>query len=194
MLLRISSNILYYKIMKQVTFITGNQSKADYLAKYLGVDVPHHKLDLDELQSLELSVIVEHKVKQAYEILKTPVIVEDVSLEFTALGRLPGPFIKWFLDDMDMSDICKLVDGKDRSAIGRCMFGYYDGERLELLEGSINGTIAKRPEGETGFGWDPIFIPEGYDTTRALLSEADYEVVYHKIRPLTQLKQLLESV
>lgn len=82
--------------MQPITFITGNQKKADYLAKYLGFPVEHKKIDLDEIQSLDLAEIIEHKVKQAYEIVKTPVIVEDVSLEFSALGRLPGPFIKFF--------------------------------------------------------------------------------------------------
>lgn len=79
-----------------ITFITGNQFKADYLAKYLGFSVDHHKLDLDEIQSLDLHKIVEHKVKQAYDILESPVLVEDVSLEFKALGGLPGavyPFL-----------------------------------------------------------------------------------------------------
>ncbi len=180
--------------MKQVTFITGNQSKADYLAKYLGVPVEHHKLDLDELQSLELKEIVEHKVKQAYEAIKQPVIVEDVSLEFCALGRIPGPFIKWFLEELDYETICSLVEHKDRSAIGRCMFGYYDGERLEFMEGSLNGTISDAPRGKDGFGWDKIFIPEGYSQTRAELGEEDYEKIYHIIRPLRQLKQFLESV
>lgn len=180
--------------MKQVTFITGNQSKADYLAKYLGVPVAHHKLDLDELQSLDLKEIVEHKVKQAYEAVKQPVIVEDVSLEFCALGRIPGPFIKWFLEELDYDTICSLLEGKDRSAIGRCMFGYYDGERLEFMEGSLKGTIADAPRGKDGFGWDKIFIPEGYTQTRAELSANDYEKIYHIIRPLKQLKQFLEDV
>lgn len=75
--------------MHLVTFITGNQNKADYLAKYLGFPVAHQKIHLDELQSLSLREIVEHKVKQAYDIIKKPVLVEDVSLEFSALGRLP---------------------------------------------------------------------------------------------------------
>jgi hypothetical protein len=56
-----------------VTFITGNQSKADYLAKYLGIPVKHVKLDLEELQSMDLHKIVEHKVRQAYEHIKSPV-------------------------------------------------------------------------------------------------------------------------
>ncbi len=77
--------------MKSVTFITGNQNKADYLAKYLGVPVEHHKLDLDELQSLELSVIVEHKVKQAYELVKRPVLVEHGITRITNIHKnIPG--------------------------------------------------------------------------------------------------------
>ncbi len=80
--------------MQSVTFITGNQSKADYLAKYLGHPVEHVKLDLDEIQSLDLKVIVEHKVRQAYMKIKTPVLVEDVGLYCEALGGLPGPFMR----------------------------------------------------------------------------------------------------
>ena len=52
--------------MKDITFVTGNQKKADYLAKYLGFPVKHQKLDLDEIQSLDLKQIVEHKVRQAF--------------------------------------------------------------------------------------------------------------------------------
>lgn len=180
--------------MKSVTFITGNQNKADYLAKYLGVPVAHHKLDLDELQSVELSVIVEHKVRQAYEQLKTPLLVEDVSLEFTALGRLPGPFIKWFVEELDFQTICSLIDGKDRSAVARCMFGYYDGDKVRLFEGNLNGTIAQAPRGSNGFGWDQIFIPDGYNITRAEMDDADDEKTYTQIKPFAQVKKFLESV
>ena len=55
--------------MNKITFITGNQSKADYFAKYLGISVDHRKVELDEIQSLNLREIVEHKVKQAYKIV-----------------------------------------------------------------------------------------------------------------------------
>ncbi len=53
--------------MQKLTFITGNQNKADYLSRYLGFPVEHIKIDLDEIQSLNLNEIVEHKVRQAYE-------------------------------------------------------------------------------------------------------------------------------
>lgn len=180
--------------MANITFITGNQNKADYLAKYLGHPVDHVKLDLDEIQSLDLRQIVEHKVRQAYNQIEKPVLVEDVSLEFTALGRLPGPFIKWFLDELELEQICSLLNGKDRTATGRCMFGYYDGERLELLEGFLPGRIAEKPMGDNGFGWDKIFIPDGYKITRASLDEEDYQKIYLQIRPFAKLKEFLESL
>ena len=51
--------------MTATTFITGNQNKADYLARLLGMEIVHQKVDLDELQSTSLHEIVEHKVRQA---------------------------------------------------------------------------------------------------------------------------------
>ncbi|MEJ0072930.1 MAG: hypothetical protein WDN27_02475 [Candidatus Saccharibacteria bacterium] len=58
--------------MNGLTFITGNQHKADFLAKWLGMELTHQKLELDELQSLDLHEIVEHKVRQAYDALQAP--------------------------------------------------------------------------------------------------------------------------
>ena len=185
--------VCYDRHMANVTFITGNQNKADYLARYLGMDIAHRKLDLDELQSLDLRTIVDHKVRQAYDIMKSPVLVEDVSLEFSALGRFPGTFIKFLEDEVPFETICRMLDGLERNAIGRSMFGYFDGSETVFFEGSIDGKIADHPAGEHGFGWDEIFIPEGYSVTRAQLSGEDYQKVYMKIRPFEALKTFFES-
>lgn len=179
--------------MRDITFITGNQNKADYLAKYLGFPVKHVKLDLDEIQSLDLKEIVEHKVKQAYEIVKGPVIVEDVSLEFTALGKLPGPFIRFFVEEVPFENICNMINGMTRSATAKCVFGYYDGKDLELFEGKLEGEIANTPSGENGYGWDKIFIPKGYNVTRASLNEEDDRKTYLQIKPFAKLKEFLSN-
>ncbi|MCX6820120.1 MAG: non-canonical purine NTP pyrophosphatase [Candidatus Adlerbacteria bacterium] len=179
--------------MQDITFITGNQNKADYLAKYLGFSVKHVKLDLGELQSMDLKEIVEHKVRQAYSKIQSPVIVEDVSLGFEALGGLPGPFIKFFIDRMPFETICSLLAGKSRKATATCVFGYYDGEILKLFEGGLDGEIAEVPAGDGGYGWDKIFIPDGYTQTRAQLSEADDQKTYLQIKPFAALKEFLLS-
>src|SRR3990167_6511510 len=95
--------------MKTITLITGNQHKADFLQKHLGRKIDHLALDLDEIQSLDLREIAEHKVRQAYKHVKGAVLVEDVSLTINTMGKLPGPFIKWFVNELGNDGICKLA-------------------------------------------------------------------------------------
>lgn len=184
------------KTMKNVVFVTGSQDKADYLAKLLGISIEHQKIELDEIQSLDLHEIVEHKVKQAYAIIQKPVLVEDVSLEFKALHGLPGPFIKYFVDTAGLEATCRMLDGfSDRSAVAKCTFGYYDGNTLELFDGSLGGTIAESPRGERGYGWDKILIHEEYgERTRAELTQEENEETYQIIKPLDQLRKFLQTI
>lgn len=177
--------------MKDIVFITGNQKKADYLGQLLGHPIDHVKVELDELQSLDLKEVVKHKLHQAYEHAHRPVLVEDVALEFTAFKRLPGTFIKWFLEEFSQEELCRLVDGKDRGVTARCVFGYYDGNTETYFEGSLKGALPEHPAGAGGYGWDAIFIPEGYSVTRAELSPEDDHRTYLQIKPIEQVRDFL---
>lgn len=177
-------------------FVTGNQDKADYLAKMLGIKIEHRKIDLEEIQSTSLEAIVEHKVRQAYEVVRRPVLVEDVALGFDALGGLPGPFIKFFVDIPDgLAKLCRMCDGfETRGASATCVFGYYDGKKLELFRGELHGQIAKNPRGVNGFGWDQIFCPDGFGSkTRAELTPSDDEKTYATLKPFAELRKFLEQ-
>ena len=150
----------------ELTFITGNAAKAEQLGRHLNHPVAHKKIDLPEIQSLDLREVVEHKAKEAYGHTNSPVLVEDTSLVFTALGRLPGPLIKWFLTELDNDGLCKILNNyEDRSCVAEVCFGLYDGHELKTFEGQARGTIAPTPRGEKGFGWDPVFVPEGHEKT-----------------------------
>lgn len=149
-----------------LTFITGNPAKAEQVSWHLRAPIHHRRVDLVEIQSLSLDEIVAYKAREAFKIVKAPVLVEDTSLIFHALGKLPGPLIKWFLQELDNDGLCTLLNGyTDRSATAMVLFGYYDGKQLQTFPGEMNGTIAKRPRGARGFGWDPIFIPNGHSKT-----------------------------
>jgi len=178
-------------------FITGNQNKADYLSQMLGTHLDHHKVNLDEIQSTSLDEIVTHKVKQAYNLMKVPVLVEDVSLKFTALDGLPGPFVKFFVDAEDgLEKMCRMCDGlENRGARAECVFGYYDGQRLELLHGGLDGMIAEHPKGDGGYGWDQVFCPKGYKgRTRGELTLEENKETYQKIKPFDQLRLLIHEL
>ena len=153
-------------MMQKITFITGNVAKAEQLGRHLEHPVAHKKLNLPEVQSLNLHEIIEHKTKEAFEQVGGTVLVEDTSLTFNALGKLPGPLIKWFLTELDNEGLCKILNSyEDRSALAEVCFGLYDGSKLKIFEGQIEGIIAEVPRGERGFGWDPVFIPKGYKKT-----------------------------
>lgn len=158
--------------MQKLTFITGNAGKAKYLSDYFHLPVDHVRLDLNEIQSLDLKEVVEDKARRAYEEIKTPVLVEDVSLSFSALKGLPGPLIKWFLQALGNEGLCHVLDRfYDRSALAEVEFAICDETGVHTFRGAMEGVIAASPRGEMGFGWDPIFIPMGYDETWAEMSD-----------------------
>jgi non-canonical purine NTP pyrophosphatase (RdgB/HAM1 family) len=177
----------------QFVFLTGNQHKADLLTKWLGKEVEHHKVDLDEIQSFDLRAVAEHKVKQAYALLKRPVLVEDVALTYGAMGRLPGPFIKWFLEDLGVDGLCKLADGlESRAVTASICYALYDGEHVEFFENHVRGQVADKPRGEHGFGWNALFIPEGSTKTYAEMDDDEIRPFSHRAPAVAKLKEYLE--
>lgn len=180
--------------MKSLTFITGNQHKADYLARFLGEHVAHHKLDLDELQSLDARAVLEHKVRQAYDILKKPVLVEDVTLTLPAMGRLPGAFIKWFLEELGVDGFCALAQKlNSQAAIAVVRYALHDGTNIRFFEGEMRGKIAPKPKGKQGFGYDPAFVVDGWTKTRGQMTLEEYDQTSPRRQALQKLKAHLEK-
>jgi non-canonical purine NTP pyrophosphatase (RdgB/HAM1 family) len=150
----------------QLIFITNHSKKAEELSRYLDYPIKHLKLDLPEVQSLDPYVVACTKAKAAYERIKCPVLVEDFSLSFEALGRLPGPLIKWFLTELDPDELCKLLDSySTRKAIAQTCFALCDKNVVHIFDGKMEGSIAASPRGGAGYGTDGIFIPSGWDKT-----------------------------
>jgi len=120
--------------MSNVVFVTGNANKAKYFSQLVGLDIEHQPVDVPEIQSLDLPEIVEYKARVAYEKLKKPVIIEDTRFVIERLGKLPGPFIKWFEKELGLEQICRLVDEDgDRAAVAGAAFAYFDGQQLEVF-------------------------------------------------------------
>lgn len=177
-----------------LTFITSNPSKADQLSRHLNIEIAHRQLDLVEVQSLDLEEVVEYKVKEAYRIIKAPVLVEDVSLTFAVLqNQLPGPLIKWFFQELGNDGLCKLVEGKDKAAQASVLFGLYDGEQLTTYLGEVEGKIADKPQGKSDFGWDPIFIPNGYNKSWAQMDEQEQRTSSMRRIALEKLEKYLRA-
>lgn len=180
--------------MKKITFITGNEKKSKYLSEFFHMEVNHLKLELPEIQSLDLREVVEDKVRRAYEVVKAPVLVEDVSLKFSALGELPGPLIKWFLESLGNEKICVMLDKlENREATAEVKYAYCDESGVEIFSGLVRGSIGESPRGGEGFGFDSIFIPDGQDKTWAEMTSQEKHDTAMRKEPLEKLKIFLES-
>ncbi len=182
------------KTTQELTFITGNSAKAEQLGWHLGIEISHQSVDLTEIQSLDLQEVVEHKARRAFAIVHGPVLVEDTSLVFKTLGRLPGPLIKWFLQELDNDGLCKLLDGyENRSALATVLFGYYDGQTFQTFAGEMQGTIAQAPRGDRGFGWDPIFVPKGHTKTWGEMTKEEQLTTSMRRIALKKLERVLAN-
>ena len=82
--------------MKDVVYVTGNPHKAKYFMQLIGLEIEHKPAGVDEVQSLDQIEVVMAKAKEAYRVLKQPVLIEDTALTIDCMGKLPGTFIKWF--------------------------------------------------------------------------------------------------
>ena len=161
-------------------FVTSNSNKFRELSELLEWNISRVELDLQEIQTTDLDELVNFKLRQAYEHVQAPVIVEDTSLYFEAWNELPGPLVKLFLKNISLSGMVKALDEfNNKSACAVCCLGFTkDGKRMQLFEGKIKGVIVN-PRGSQHFGWDAIFLPEGHQQTFGEMSPKEK----HQISP-----------
>jgi inosine triphosphate pyrophosphatase len=178
--------------MHPITLVTGNPHKLAELQKVFPatLNLTSHKLDLVEIQTLDVHEIVRHKLHQAYEQIKGPVIIEDVSAELEKLNGLPGPFVKFFAERLGKGALYKLA-GEGRVRI-ICSMGYYDGKEEYIVDGVIEGRVVSPRDGQ-GFGFDFEFIPDGYDKTMSELGLDIKNTISHRFRAATALAEYLRD-
>jgi len=163
-----------------ITFITGNSGKFKEAQAIIPALV-QQDVDLPEIQELDPHAVIRAKLEEARKHLtKGALVVEDTSLYIDALGGLPGPLIKWFLDRLKAEGIAELVEklSKGNTAEARCVVGYLaqGAKEPQFFEGSMHGSIVA-PRGDNGFGWDVIFQPDGSKKTLGELTFDEKNVI-----------------
>ena len=182
-------------MIEKLKFVTGNPNKVREAGEILGLELDSVQVDgLFEIQTPDLNEVVRHKVQQAHSVLQCPVMVEDSGLVFHAWNGLPGALVKWFEETVGCEGLLKMVDGfEDRGATAICCFAVYDGTNMQVVKGEVKGTLAKNTRGENGFGWDVIFIPEGYDRTYGEMTAHEKNAISHRKRALDELKRTMAN-
>lgn len=172
--------------MKKIIFVTTNNGKVATLRRSLDkagmkdVEIDARSLDIIEPQADTCEEVALSKARQAYDLLKEPVLVDDSSFHITALGSFPGVYAKYMIDTLGAEGIVDFMkEKKDRSAHFEGVLVYIDnkGEEHIFSEEPYRGRITEEVHEITHEApWSAlfkIFIPDGCDKVLGNMSAND---------------------
>ena len=188
----------------KIVFATNNKHKLEEIKDILGKDfeivslaeigcyedIPETGATLEENARQKSSYVVEHYNQNCF--------ADDTGLEVEALGGEPGVHSARYAEGTDhnseanMRKLLANLEGKDnRKACFRTIISLIIDGVEHQFEGKVEGRIATEKHGKEGFGYDPIFIPEGYDKSFAELGEEIKNQISHRARAVKKLAEYL---
>jgi XTP/dITP diphosphohydrolase len=198
----------------KLVFASNNQHKLEEVRQILPISVEVISLrEIGFVQEIDETgtTLEENSALKAQEVWKwmidnsllesiDGVFADDTGLEILALGGAPGVrTARWAGDDAcDIKNrqkaLYELEGVADRTARFRTVVSLIRNGEILQVEGVVNGLIAIEEEGNGGFGYDPIFIPEGYDKTFASLSSKEKNAISHRGRAMEELRKIIENI
>lgn len=197
--------------MKEIIIATKNKGKAKEFKQFFN----HYHIKASSLLDLSTEIPdveetgntfqenAQLKAEQICSYLKLPVIADDSGLMIDALGGKPGIYSARYAgkiknDQHNIEKVLKELNGvpiKSRTARFVCVLAVaIPNERTIFRTGYCEGTIALEEAGTNGFGYDPIFIPKGYEKTMAQLTAQEKNKISHRNHAIKKLEQWIENV
>ena len=199
--------------MKKIVLATANTHKVTEFQRILGELLPGLELiassDFSNVPVIEETgaTFAENallKAKVINEFTKLPAIADDSGLVVAALNGAPGIFSARYagINATDQENVAKLISDIDNiddsllEASFECAIALVDREQnLELVvQGQMPGRVIKQVRGANGFGYDPMFIPQGFSKTAAELSDEDKDKISHRGIALRKMSGILKQL
>ncbi len=199
--------------LKKVLVASSNPKKVREIKEILNplgieVEVPSEKLDVEEWANTFIGNAY-LKAKAYYEKFKIPTLADDSGLVVEEISPYPGVYSARFYslevfgkeepvpsaDEANIRKLLRILEGKKnrRARFVSVVLLYLEEGKILSAEGEVNGVITDRPRGDKGFGYDPIFVPEGFEKTFAEMEAEEKHSVSHRGRALRKLAELLKS-
>ncbi len=162
--------------MKPVVFVTANQSKHREVQKLLaGLDVRWQRLDLARQETDDLAAIARGRAVEAFERLGEPCFLESTGLWLWDHGGAPGASFKRIWRELGEEGFAERFGGsRGTSRVVVALAESSDPNDVRIFEGSVSGYVLPAPRGEGGYGWDRLFVPDGYDRTLGEMTTSTY--------------------
>lgn len=191
----------------KILIATNNKHKVEEIKDILKSD----KFELFTLSDLNINIEVEEdkdtlegnalkKAEEMFKAVKIPTIADDTGLFVDALNGGPGVFSSRYAgEDATYDDNCvkllknmKDITENNRNAYFKTTVCFYESENeYYYFEGVCTGRITTEKYGEKGFGYDPLFVPDGFDKTFAEMTELEKNTISHRARAFKKAGGLL---
>ena len=191
--------------MTSIIFATNNQNKVEEVRAVLGnrfniITLKDAGIDIDIPEPHDtLEANASEKSKTIFAITKQDCFSEDTGLEVAALNGEPGvKSARYAGDDRDFNDnieklLTKLAASNDKTARFRTVISLILDNKEYFFEGICSGMIITEKKGNNGFGYDPVFVPDGSDRTFAEMDMAEKNKFSHRKKAMEKLINFLSS-
>ena len=180
----------------RISVITSNPGKVREYQKGLsdyGIEMVHLRHPYDEVQTSRLEEVVEKGMDALSAEGLRDYIIDDSGMFVDALKGFPGVWSAYAQKTIGNSGILKLMDGvEDRGAVFRCCIGCDIGGEMTIVTGECRGVIACAEKGTDGFGYDPIFSPDG-ERTFAEMPLDEKNAISHRGDAVRKLIEALKA-
>jgi XTP/dITP diphosphohydrolase len=191
--------------MTELCFVTHNPHKVREISQMLGNtfriqsldDLGYHEEIPENQETLEGNSY--EKANTIFRLYHMPAFADDTGLEVPFLNNEPGVYSARYAGPQKNSDdnidllLRKLLNAKDRRARFRTVITLIDGSGPRQFEGIVAGVISHQKQGTGGFGYDPVFVPEGYQKTFAQLTLDEKNKISHRGIAFRKLVRYLQQ-
>lgn len=192
--------------MTKILFASNSEHKLSEVRSILGPDFRILSLaevglyeDIPETQDT-IEGNAEQKARYVFERQRMPCLADDSGLEVNALDGEPGVRSARYAGEHgnsleNMRLLLKKLEGEDdRTARFKCVLAYIDeGGQLYRFEGIVKGTILTEQRGQGGFGYDPLFVPEGHQRTFAEMTDEEKNTMSHRTHALRKFTEFIKA-
>ncbi len=183
----------------KIYFITKNAHKVIEAAEAIrgfNIDLAEapEGVEKEEVQSDSIEEISLRAAKEAMKIFNEPFVVEDDGLFMDAYGGFPGPYTAYAYRTIGLRGVIALARAAgDYRASFRSALTLHVNGRLYLFTRSVKGRISDQPRGAQGFGFDPVFVPEGMTRTFAEMTAEEKSELSHRALAFRQMAAYLKT-